>query len=72
MEALSDYCAANGLVCIEQTNDVPMLGTEEKEPIIKALAPRSKPESCEPEKFEEANPEELIGPVEAVAEEAAP
>ncbi|MDO4809700.1 MAG: Ig-like domain-containing protein [Eubacteriales bacterium] len=72
MEALSDYCVANGLVCIEQNNDVPMLGTEEKEPIIKALAPRSKPESCEPEKLEEAKPEELIEPAEAVAEEAAP
>ena len=65
MEALSDYCAANGLVCTEQANDVPMLGTKEKEPVIKALDPRSKPESCEPEKFEEAKPEELIEPAEA-------
>ncbi|MCQ2415755.1 MAG: hypothetical protein MJ063_06925, partial [Lachnospiraceae bacterium] len=72
IKALSDYCVANGLVCIEQINDVPMLGTEEKEPVIKALAPRSKPESCEPEKLEEAMPEELIEPAEAVAEEAAP
>ncbi|MBP9991010.1 MAG: hypothetical protein KBT45_06250, partial [Bacteroidales bacterium] len=69
IKAFSDYCVANGLVCIEQTNDVPMLGTEEKEPVIKALDPRSKPESCEPEKFEEAKPEELIEPAEAVAEE---
>ena len=68
IKAVSDYCVANGLVCIEQTNDVPMLGTEEKEPVIKALDPRSKPESCEPEKFEEAKPEELIEPAEAVAE----
>ena len=65
IKALSDYCVANGLVYIEQINDVPMLGTEEKEPVIKALDPRSKPESCEPEKFEEAMPEELIEPAEA-------
>ncbi len=50
-----------------QTHDAPMAGTEVSEPTAEVFEPE-----FEPEKFEEAKPEELIEPAEAVAEEAAP
>ncbi len=50
-----------------QTHDAPMAETEVSEPTAEVFEPE-----FEPEKFEEAKPEELIEPAEAVAEEAAP
>ena len=46
-----------------QTHDAPMTGTEVSEPTAEVFEPE-----FEPEKFEEAKPEELIEPAEAVAE----
>ncbi|MDO4808606.1 MAG: BspA family leucine-rich repeat surface protein [Eubacteriales bacterium] len=51
----------------DPVNDAPMAETEVSEPTAEVFEPE-----FEPEKFEEAKPEELIEPAEAVAEEAAP
>ena len=51
----------------DPVNDAPMAETEVSEPAAEVFEPE-----FEPEKFEEAKPEELIEPAEAVAEEAAP
>ena len=50
----------------DPVNDAPMAETEVSEPTAEMFEPE-----FEPEKFEEAKPEELIEPAEAVAEEAA-
>ena len=72
-EVLSDtYAAPEGLLKVSGTssdpvNDDPMAETEVSEPAAEVFEPE-----FEPEKLEEAKPEELIEPEEAVAEEAAP
>ena len=51
----------------DPVNDAPMAETEESEPTAEVFELEFEPEKCE-----EAKPEELIEPEEAVAEEAAP